>query len=600
MSSDVTLSHQQLELFDRVVANSLVAIQNGTAQQKLSPNQFNRFSSLVENALLARQDFFRQLMDPRRNIDDECGYPSSYSAIGVELYKQLFEREALANRAVSVMAKECWQASPEVCEDEDSDKQTAFEKDFAELSKQLTLQGQSWHEDADGSALWEYFARVDELSGIGTFGVLMLGFDDGLPTEQPVAGMVSSDSPLSNMEKERLRKLPALTANEAMAVERWANDRSPMGTDEQYFGVQFGPSEYPTGTPAKRKNKLLFLRPFDETLVQVVRYEWNVRNPRFGQPVMYRVTFNDPREQHSGVGLPLATAFVHWTRIIHVADNLSNSEIFGIPRLRPILNRVMDARKVYGAGGEGYWKSCFSGLSLETHPQLGGDVEVDNEALRNMVEQYQNGLQRFLSLMGMSAKTLSPQVIDPTSHVNVQMEAICIQLAIPVRVFKGSERGEMASTQDDLAWDRRVDGRRKRYITPRMVVPFVDRLILAGALSEPKQYYVRWPDPEALGDKDIAALAVQKTQALSAFIGGGCEAGMTMHDFWTRFMMLEADQATAIVDAVAEAHADGETMTLPPMIGGRAAAPPPGTEDYESAEQQRAEQQQYQDEDDEP
>jgi hypothetical protein len=111
---------------------------------------------------------------------------------------------------------------------------------------------------------------------------------------------------------------------------------SLAGVDQQYFGVQFGPSEQPADKPSKKKRKLLFLRVYDESLIQVVRYEWNIRNPRFGFPVMYRITLNDPREVHSGIGLPIATVFVHWSRVIHLADNRMSSEIFGVPRMRPV------------------------------------------------------------------------------------------------------------------------------------------------------------------------------------------------------------------------------------------------------------------------
>src|SRR6185312_3650467 len=159
---------------------------------------------------------------------------------------------------------------------------------------------------------------------------------------------------------------------------------------------------------------------------------------------------------HTGIGLPLATVRVHWSRVIHIADNLRNSEIFGVPRMQPVYNRLLDLRKLYGGSAEMYWAGAFPGLSLETNPQLGGDVLIDQSAVRSMMGQYRNGLQRYLQLTGMSAKVLSPTVVDPTQQVDKQIEAICIELTIPVRVFKGSERGELASNQDDSTWNDRV------------------------------------------------------------------------------------------------------------------------------------------------
>jgi hypothetical protein len=155
--------------------------------------------------------------------------------------------------------------------------------------------------------------------------------------------------------------------------------------------------------------------------------------------------------------------------------------------MRPVLNRLLDLRKIYAGSAEGYWRAgCMPTTVLETIPQLGGDVKVDMQALKDMMEDVQNGLQKWYALMGMSAKTLAPTVVDPTAQVNVQTEAICIKIGCPIRVFKGSERGELASSQDDAAWNDRLRERQNNYLTPRLIVPLIDRLIAMGVLPEPK------------------------------------------------------------------------------------------------------------------
>jgi hypothetical protein len=112
-------------------------------------------------------------------------------------------------------------------------------------------------------------------------------------------------------------------------------------------------------------------------------------------------------------------------------------------------------------------------------------VTIDKADVRNQIENYVNSLQRYLALTGMSAKTLAPQVSDPSSQIDKHLEAICIQLGIPKRIFMGSERGELASSQDDASWNDRLKARQQGYITPRIIVPFVDRLIAVGVLPEP-------------------------------------------------------------------------------------------------------------------
>lgn len=363
----------------------------------------------------------------------------------------------------------------------------------------------------------------------------------------------------------------------------WPGDvaYSKIGTDAQYTGVQLGPSQFPADEPVKEENQLLFLRCFDESLVQVVQYEANVRNPRFGMPVMYRITLNDPREQHSGIGLPMATVRVHWTRVIHiVSDDLRSSEIFAAPRMRPVLNRLLDLRKLYSGSAEGYWRGgCVPFYSLETQPQLGGDVVIQGgmPALRDTMEQMMNGLQRWAQFTGMTLKAVAPQVQDPKSQVEVQIEAICIKLGIPVRVFKGSERGELASSQDDEAWNERVTERCNNYVTPKILIPFIDRLIAVGVLPEPKEgYRIRWPDREAISAKDKAQIAVQRTQALQSYVQGNVESLLTPKDYLVRILEMEEADVEEMLESTIDAHEEDseDTFTMPPAHGDQGIAEP--------------------------
>lgn len=663
---------------------------------------------LISNALMARDELFGSLLDPRRDLNAECHYPET-GEVGAQQYKDLYERDPIACRVTQCLPRESWQVQPQVYESEDPDVTTLFEEAWDALQPMTT--GKSWYKTEEAGSVWDYLLRADILSGIGHFGVLLMGFDDGKNLQDPVEGALitnafcptgegggvdpscGNDSPvtkehvqlarktagtkktsigevhdqqflhekvlspvedelkrrgyktqlnhsestnssylliqlpdntvkgeirlsdhprysggrntndrrvnggrirhsigyksaqdyadrlnralkdfpgavhnqrqtipdcfLTKVEEDNLRALPNINELETAVINQLANQREFIinamqakqpqykqsrpqdapafgtttgehepptadgiegtdrqydqqyglvgeaqyksdgsGSEQQYFGVQFGPSERQTDTPSKQRLKLLFLRPFDESMVQIVRYEWNVGNPRFGMPVMYRITLNDPRDQHSGVGLPMATVFVHWSRVIHFADNLNSSEIFGSPRMRPVLNRLLDLQKIYGASAEGYWQAAFTGIALETHPQLGGDVTIDSADVKNQLENYVNSLQRYLALTGMSAHTLAPQVSDPTSQIAGHIEAICIQMGIPIRIFKGSERGELASSQDDAQWNDRIRARQLGYVTPRIIVPFIDRLISVGVLPEPT--YVE-PIEEPLG-----------------------------------------------------------------------------------------------------
>lgn len=527
-------------------------------------NKVDRIGELLANEMSMRSDFFKKFLDPRRNIDDECGYPkvTSYAA---EQWQDLYEREPIANRIVQLMPKECWQRNPTVYETEDAEDVTDFEEGWDNFNKKLG--GSSFHQDEKGGAVWAECKKADVLSRIGGFGLLLIGFDDGLPLSSPVEGMVTVNATFADGRVTINGTTPLVADSppteqeiEHLVANKIITKASDLGVI-QPTSMQFGPSETVSEEPSKKERNVLFLQAFSENLVQVVRFEFNPNNPRFGQPIMYRVTLSDPREPHAGIGLPMATVFVHWTRVIHLADieaNASNSKVFAPPVLRPVLNSVLDIKKVRGASAEAYWKNCLASLSLETHPQLGGDVDVDKTALRSMLEQRNNGLQRDIVTTGMSAKTLAPQAVDPTPYIAVQMEAIAIQLGCPLRVLKGSERGELASTQDDSNWDDRVMGRCTGYVTPRIIVPLVDRLIMAGALPVPEGYTVEWPDFESLSKKDKVTIASAQTTAMTAYIQGDGQSLVQPQDYLTSVLGFKDEEVEAWLAAsakVAEEHA---------------------------------------------
>lgn len=580
-----------------------------------------RFEELVSNALLARKEFFNSFMDPRRDIDKECGYPA-LSQVSAARLRDLYDREPIATRVVQVLPKECWQVTPEVYEDEDAENVTQFEEAWDNLGR--SLRGRNWYQDEEGSPVWDYLCRADIVSGIGYFGVVLLGIDDGKELSEPVEGVEEAflkgyepPEPTAKAGDPQQGKPYAPGQRPAHATEpprrpsgangkplngasapngRLAPNGKPNGVlparvtapppgEEEEEDPEFEPDEFEDdidfddepmteeeqlmdgkriSSAFKPKNRLLYMRVLDESLIDVSEYETDKTSPRYGQPVVYNLTINDPREQHSGLGATTNQVPVHWTRVLHVADNLDSSEVFGVPRLRPVLNRILDLVKLYGGSAEMYWRGAFPGLSLETHPQLGGDVSIDRAGIRNQMEQYSNGLQRYLALMGMAAKTLAPTVVDPTAQIEVQITAICIQIGSPKRVFMGSERGELASSQDDSSWNDRKRERQTGYITPRIICPFIDRMIMMGILPEPVGYSVKWPDPDALTGAEKADIALKVTQALAAYVGGGLEAVMELMDYFTRILGFTEEEAQSIIDAKEQVIADEAALGLQP------------------------------------
>ena len=474
---------------------------------------------MIQNAYTMRSDLIKHGMDPRRDYNKECGWPDE-NELTSEDYRKMYERNPVASRVVQVMPLESWSATPEVYEDEDVEKITEFEKAVDELDSALRGE-KSWYrgDKKVGSPVWESLRRLDILSGIGSYGIMLLGLDDGLDLAQPVQGF--KDAP----------------------------EAGPL--TGPIFAIN-----------ARQKRKLLYLSVFPEYCVDNIEFEKNRYSPRYNKPKFYHITLTAYEQDRTTTGRDQPTFRVHWSRVLHLADNIEASEIFGVSRQRPVYNNLLNTVKIYGASAEGAWKGSFPGLSLQTHPQLGGDVTIDTDNTRKELWDFFNGLQRALITEGMDVKSLSPMVTDLTGQLNMEIEAICIQLGIPVRIFKGSERGELASGQDDSTWNDRLRSRRHCHITPRIIIPFIDRLIQMGVLPEPKEFMADWPDPEELTPLEKATVTATRVDAMSKYVAGNVSTLMDPLDFLVREMDFSEDEATEILEAAVEHTEEKEEEDL--------------------------------------
>lgn len=458
----------------------------------------NLTSSMIHNTLMTRANWmFEQMLDPRgRDLFRECGYPL---AINAQMYREMYDRDGVAQRVVNIWPLECWEQPPEVYEDEDVNVLTDFEAAWKELQELHHIN--------------HYLERVDILSGIGSYGLLLIGIDDGKGLNEPIDGLDPDTGEL-------------------------ADDIKP--------------------------HKLLYLRAFDESLCHIGRWNTDQQSPRFAQPDVYLIRFLDYSLVPVGQTVTdVITHMVHWSRVVHIADNRKSSETFGLPRQKDVFNRLLDLRKIYGGSGEMFWKGGFPGIALEVLPEL-ADAEIDQATIREQMEAYQNSLRRYFAVAGMTAKTLTVEVADPEPHIRTQLQAIALAKGVPLRVFLGSEQAVKASEQDSDAWDTRLQSRKTNYLTPMVVRPTVERFIAMGVLPEPdNQFHVHWPDSSSPTAKDKAAIAASFANAIAAYMNSGGDQFMTPLDFLIEICFIDRVRALQIIENAKEYAVDMATQMSP-------------------------------------
>src|SRR5690554_4065326 len=208
----------------------------------------NEQARLVENAMFLQRDLLARLIDPKRDIDAECGYPPEVTR---EQFRALYKRGDIAARIVDIYPEESWKHDPEVIETEDGED-SPWEKAWKELVTQHNIYGT--------------LLAADKLSGVGRFGILLIGIDDGKPLSEPVDGV---------------------------------DERNPQSR-------------------SSAQRKIIYLRTFDETEVDIAEYEKDMTSPRYSQPTRYNIRIQDVRNGQPAD--PTTLVGVHWTRVIHIAD----------------------------------------------------------------------------------------------------------------------------------------------------------------------------------------------------------------------------------------------------------------------------------------
>lgn len=448
----------------------------------------------ASNALATRQQLLNKLIDPNRDIDKECGYPD---VISIDMYHQLYYRNGIASRVVNLYPEESWKEDPEIYE-KDNEKDKGWAAD--------------WNDFAEKQNIYYYLARMDALSGVGEYGVLLLGIDDNKALSDPVDGVIP--------------------------------------------GVDFEDIKKP-----KKQYKLLYIRTFDQKSVTIKSYDKKISSPRYGYPEKYELTFVDPTVDSSHVSERTGKKVdVHWSRVVHFADNRSTSEVIGHPRMQPVFNALYDLKKIIGGGAEMFWKGAFPGYSLETIPELAAlGAEVDTDSVKRQFELYQNSLQRYIILEGMQAKSLDQQLSDPKGHFDVEIKVICASLACPHRIFLGTEEAKLAGDQDNRAWNSRVHRRQEKYVAPMIIKPFIKRLMMLGIIPPIANLKAEFPDPSAPSDKDKAEVGEKFARAIAAYTNAmGAAELIPPMEFLTYCLGFSAKDAQSIVDASAKYIQDND------------------------------------------
>jgi hypothetical protein len=288
--------------------------------------------------------------------------------------------------------------------------------------------------------------------------------------------------------------------------------------------------------PVPKNSELVFVRPFGENSVTIAEFDANIYSPRFGKPLYYNINTNEPNATGVAKGSDFTkTIKVHYSRVIHITEDNLISEIYSIPALQKVYNRLIDVTKVVGGSAEMFWRGARPGYTAiaESDAKF---TEEDVEQMESQLEDFDNDLTRWLQLQGVNVKSLDMQIYTPKEHFNVLTACIASAVGIPQRILIGAESGELASSMDERNWNNRILERRKDFAEPNIITPLVTRLQELGQLPV-VDFEIIWDDLATLTEKDKAEVAYKNSIACFNFFNSETALSVVGPEIFARSIM---------------------------------------------------------------
>lgn len=223
--------------------------------------------------------------------------------------------------------------------------------------------------------------------------------------------------------------------------------------------------------------------------------EWvtDTSSEDYGKPAMFRFNEAAVGGQHQ-----VRQFMLHPDRVLIWSDD---GTVHARSALEPGYNDLLDAEKVKGAGGEGFWKTARGSLALEAPAdmdmaQMARSMGVDPSELADkmneQVEDFQKGFDKMLALQGMTAKTLPISLPVPEHFFAAPVQSFAASINIPTKILIGNQTGERASTEDARDWAQANNARRNNAVRP-LIGELVQRLERFGILPE-RDWHLHWSD----------------------------------------------------------------------------------------------------------
>lgn len=282
-----------------------------------------------------------------------------------------------------------------------------------------------------------------------------------------------------------------------------------------FVGVPDGlEPEKPLGTARPDRLDEVYFAPYAEDGIEIAAWENDAASPRYGMPTMYQLSVQTRGD--SGQAVMTQPRRVHWSRVVHIAEDLLDNDVEGMPVLQAVFNALEDLNKTTGGAAEAYFRNARNRFALQTDPKFNASIgTAEKQALEEEAQRFQNDWQDFIRAGGIDVKPLTIPHNDPAGTVHVILQVISGTTGIPIRILTGEGAGQLAGNEDKESYNQLIQDRKEVYCSS-WAMRVLKILAAAKMLDLPKKAKILWSTPETLSETDKATNANSKATALAS------------------------------------------------------------------------------------
>jgi len=426
--------------------------------------QVNESTLVARNALA---NLMGMSFDNQRDLYQTLGYPKE---VGYFDFLARYKRQDIAKAIIKRPVQATWAGQIQVSEYGHA-KDTAFEKEWDRMEKRLKLKAG--------------FSRLDRLTCLGHYGVLLIGYSD-------------------------------------------------TGNREDF------------AKPVKKGGSLTvnYIKPIGEGNAQVQAWEDDTKSPRFGMPKTYSINVKGITGANSS-----QTLLVHYTRALHVSWDLLEDETQGSPVMECVFNRLMDIEKLVGGSAEMYWRGARPGFQGKVDPEYTMGPDTEKKMQDDISEYEHNlrrfFIQEGIELKSLAPQISDP---TNHLNIQIQMISAetGIPQRILMGSEQGElASGQDANLWKTTIQDRRTEQIEVHIIRP-FVDAMIHYGILPTPQTE--DYMIKWSDLFAPSEKERAETGKTRSAAIQSYLQNPMGIEVIPPDVFIEFFLGLTTEQVALVN----------------------------------------------------